>query len=85
MTGSIPCNAKSKLRTFSEAVEEFIPSYRSLLVEYDPAKYGYQEMHDRVAMLVESGGVATASRVSLMRAKTRIKYLSLTGEITDLT
>ena len=48
----------------SEAVEEFIPSYRSLLVEYDPDHYEYQHMHDRVAMLVEMSG-ATASRVAV--------------------
>ena len=48
--------------TVSGAVEEFIPSYRSLLVEYDPAKYAYQEMHDEVARLVEASD-ATASGI----------------------
>lgn len=36
-----------------EAVDEFIPSYRSLLVEYDASKYSHREMQDRVAGLVE--------------------------------
>ncbi len=45
----------------NEAVTEFIPSYRSLLVEYDPAKSLYQEMHDRVAELVEHSDVSDGS------------------------
>ena len=45
----------------NEAVTEFIPSYRSLLVEYDPAQSVYQEMHDRVAELVEHSDVSDGS------------------------
>lgn len=45
----------------NEAVTEFIPSYRSLLVEYDPAKSVYQDMHDRVAELAESSDVSDGS------------------------
>ena len=43
------------------AVEEFIPSYRSLLVEYDSSKFSHAEMHDRVAHLVERNTETTAS------------------------
>ena len=38
----------------NDAVTEFIPSYRSLLVEYDASKYSYAEISDRVAVCVEN-------------------------------
>ncbi len=37
-----------------DAVQEFIPSYRSLLVEYDVGKLSYGEMRDAVSELAEN-------------------------------
>ena len=47
----------------ANAVEEFIPSYRSLLVEYDAAKFSHAEMQDSVAGLVENAASTTDSPV----------------------
>ena len=45
----------------NNAVVEFIPSYRSLLVEYDPAKFVHNEILDRVVRLVEDRTDSPAS------------------------
>ncbi len=47
----------------NEGVVEFIPSYRSLLVEYDPAKFAHDDIRDRVAALVENRS-ATATSIA---------------------
>ena len=44
----------------NEGIVEFIPSYRSLLVEYDPVKFAHDDIRDRVAALLEDRS-ATAS------------------------
>ncbi len=51
------------------AVEEFIPSYRSLLVEYDASKFSHAEMQSRVSELVAttsstSGSMANAGQAT---------------------
>ena len=38
----------------NDAVQEFIPSYRSLLVEYDVGKLSYGEMRDAVSEMAEN-------------------------------
>ena len=48
----------------NDAVEEFIPSYRSLLVEYDASKYSYAEIADRVAVCVENADDQVSSIVA---------------------
>ena len=47
----------------NDAVEEFVPSYRSLLVEYDVTKFLHDEMRGRVAELVEHTAAPTTSIV----------------------
>ena len=47
----------------NDAVEEFVPSYRSLLVEYDVTKFLHAEMRGRVAELVEHTAAPTTSIV----------------------
>ncbi len=48
----------------NDAVIEFIPSYRSLLVEYDGSKYSYAEISDRVAVCVENADDQASSIVA---------------------
>ena len=47
----------------NDAVEEFVPSYRSLLVEYDVTKFLHDEMRGRVGELVEHTAAPTTSIV----------------------
>ena len=44
----------------NHAVEEFIPSYRSLLVEYDSTEYSHSDMKDQVSEMVEKTTSMTA-------------------------
>jgi KipI family sensor histidine kinase inhibitor len=46
----------------NHAVEEFIPSYRSLLVEYDATEFSHHEMRDRISALIENA-VSTAGSI----------------------
>ena len=47
----------------NDAVDEFVPSYRSLLVEYDVTKFLHDEMRGRVGELVEHTAAPTTSIV----------------------
>ncbi len=58
---------KIEASEFNDAVEEFIPSYRSLLVEYDASKYSYAEIVDRVVVCVENADDQVSSIVATDR------------------
>ncbi len=55
-----------------QAVQELIPSYRSLLVEYDLMNYSYSEMSDQIAQLLGNTDTAEHSIVDHNQAAHRI-------------
>ena len=63
----------------ADTVKEFIPSYRSLLVEYDAAKFSHAEIEDRFAGLVE-GATATTNSLIDSSQETRQIPVAYGGE-----
>ena len=45
----------------NDGIVEFIPSYRSLLVEYDPVKFAHEDIREGVAALLEDRSAAASS------------------------
>lgn len=56
----------------NDAVEEFIPSYRSLLVEYDASKFSHAEMQSRVSKLVANTSSTSGSMSNAGQATRQI-------------
>jgi 5-oxoprolinase (ATP-hydrolysing) subunit B len=46
-----------------EGIVEAVPTYRSLLIHYDPARIGYEDLVARVARLEPTRGVVPAGRL----------------------
>ena len=49
---SLQCTIETS--DISHAIAEFIPSYRSLLVEYDPSEFSHAQIKDRVAAIIDN-------------------------------